>query len=80
MGTGETLLLPLLCVTTSILLFWLIRSRTMLSMIQNYHHSLAESSANWMSNLSVLMMLVLIYIIGVLASLSGKVRDNSFEI
>ena len=75
-GTGETLALPLVCVTTSIFVFWLIRSATVLSMIKNYYRSLAESSANGMHNLSVLMILSIIYIIGVVGSLRGNVREQ----
>ena len=45
-------------------------------MIKNYHRSLAESSANGMSNLSVLMILLIIYSIGVIGSLRGKVREQ----
>ena len=73
-GTGETLLLPLVCVTASIFVSWLIRSATVLSMIKNYHRSIAESSANRMTNLAVVMVLFFIYVIGFMGYQRGKVR------
>ena len=73
-GTGETLLLPLVCLTLSIFVSWLIRSATVLSMIKKYHRSIAESSANGMTNLAMVMVLFLIYVIAVIGYQRGKVR------
>ena len=58
-GTGELLYTHLIFFGISLLVYWVTRSKGKLSMIKKYQTSLTESSANGMTNLSVLMCLII---------------------
>ena len=73
-GTGELLAIPIFCFIMSLLFFWVIRSQRNLSLIQKYHKSITESSANGLTNLSVFMA---VFIINLLIFVSGIFREVS---
>ena len=61
-GTGELLYTHLIFFGISLLVYWVTRSKGKLSMIKKYQTSLTESSANGMTNLSVLMGLIITFL------------------
>ena len=75
-GTGELLSIHIICFSISLLVYWVARSNNKLSMIKKYQKSLTESSANGMTNLSVLMGMIIIYLL-LMVSLLGL--DVSIE-
>jgi hypothetical protein len=62
-GTGELLVIPLFIFASSLLVFWIARSKNGMSTIQRIHKSVTESSANGLTNLSLIMTVVIIYLI-----------------
>ena len=62
-GTGELLYTHLIFFGISLLVYWVHRSKNKLTMIKKYQTSVTESSANGMTNLSVLMGLIITFLI-----------------
>ena len=62
-GTGELLVIPLFIFASSLLVFWIARSKNGMSTIQRIHKSVTESSANGLTNVSLMMTVVIIYLI-----------------
>ena len=57
----------------SLLVFWVVRSKSKLSMIKKYQISVTESSANGLTNLSVFMAMVILHSIFIVALLNKNV-------
>ena len=72
-GTGELLAIPLVGLISSLLIFWLVRSTTRLSMIKKYHRTITESSANGFINISVFIVIIIIYLFFIVNSIMGNV-------
>ena len=72
-GTGELLAIPLFGFVCSLFVFWVIRSKLKLSMIQNYRNTITESSANGKINILVLLVLFLFIALCIASSMSRNV-------
>ena len=77
-GTSKLLAIPIICFVISLLVYWVIRSQTNLSMIQRYHKSVTESSANGLTNLSVFMAMIIIYLLVIVGKISKNVSKMHF--
>jgi hypothetical protein len=72
-GTGELLAIPLFGLIVSLLIFWVARSTTKLSMIQKYHRSITVSSANGFIKISVFIVIIIINLLCIVSSIRGNV-------
>ena len=77
-GTSELLAIPIIGFVISLLVYWVIRSQTNLSMIQKYHKSVTESSANGLTNLSVFMAMIIIYLLVIVGNISKNVSKEHY--
>ena len=61
-GTGNLLVIPLFGLVISFIIFWVIRSQPNISMIKAYQSGVTDSSANGLTNLSVFMAMVIVFL------------------
>ena len=72
-GTGELLAIPLVGLIVSLLIFWVARYTTNISMIKKYHRSITESSANGFIKTSVFIVIIITYLSVIVVSIIGNV-------
>jgi hypothetical protein len=72
-GTGVVLYaIPLFIFVSSLGIYWIARSKKGMSTIQRIHKSVTESSANGLSNLSLVMAMVILYFIFIFGGVGRK--------
>ena len=65
---------PIIILSISLFMFWVIKShKNKLSIIQNYHNIITESTANGFTSFSVLMIMLVIVLLGIIGFMGIKV-------
>ena len=72
-GTGDLLAIPLFSLIALLLLLWLLKSKSNLSMIKKYQRSITESNVNGYISYYALIILIIVFLIFIVSSISGKV-------
>ena len=72
-GSGDLLLLLIVICCIALVIFWVVRSRKRRSTILEIQKSVAESSANGITNLSLVMAMVIIVSIAFSAFVSNHI-------
>ena len=66
------MVIPLVIYGSSVLLYWLSRSKTKVSMIERIRKSVTESSANGLTNLSLFMAVIFVFMIVFSSKMTGN--------
>ena len=72
-GTGDLLAIPLFSLIGTLLLLWLVKSRSKLSMIKKYQRNITESNANGCISYYALIFLSILDLVFIVGSIGGKV-------
>ena len=73
-GTGDLLAITLFSLIGTLILLWLIKSRSKLSMIKKYQRNITESNANGYIIYYACIFLIIVFLIFIVGSIRGKVR------
>ena len=73
-GTGDLLAIPLFTLIGILLLLWLIKSRSKLSMIKRYQSNSTESNANGYISYYAFLFLITLDLVFIVGSIRGKVN------
>ena len=75
-GTGGLLLIPILGLVISTIVYWVVKTRKKVSMIQNYHNSVTESAANGKTNFLVFAAMVMAFLFAICTSIARTVSSD----
>ena len=76
-GTGGLLLIPILGLVISTIVYWVVKTRKKVTMIQNYHNSVTESAANGKTNFLVFAAMVMAFLFAIFMSVGRTVSSDN---
>ena len=75
-GTFELAVIPLVIYVSSVFLYWLSRSKPKVSTIEKIRKSITESSANGLTNFSLIMAGICVFMILFISKLTGNFAND----